>query len=89
MFIVIVAVLCASCLAELGQKGPQITERIKVPENSPWVDKEYLNKLELDDSMRVLCLNHIKDQIKSIFETRKSMSHTYIQTLAILLWEMI
>jgi len=68
MCIVIITVLCASCLAELGQKGAQIKERIKVPEDPLKVSKENLNKLELDDSMRILCLNNIKDQIKFIFE---------------------
>jgi len=68
MCIVIVVVLCASCLAELSRKGPQATEGFKVPKNPPRVGKEYFNKLELDNSMRILCLNNIKDQIKSVFE---------------------
>jgi len=65
MCIVIVVVLGASCLAELSRKGPQV---LKVTKDPYRMGKEYFSKLELDDSMRILCLNNIKDQIKSVFE---------------------
>jgi len=58
MCVLITAVLAFSCLAELNRKGPLISKEATISEEQP----------RFDDSMRILCLKNIKDQIKSVFE---------------------
>ncbi len=58
MCVLITAVLAFSCLAELNRKGPLISKEVSISEEQP----------RFDDSMRILCLQNIKDQIKSVFE---------------------
>ncbi len=58
MCVLITAVLAFSCLAELNRKGPLISKEATISEEQP----------RFDDSMRILCLQNIKDQIKSVFE---------------------